>query len=68
MTPSGAPVDRRRPRPATRRTRATDQLELEAMRRAFDEELDSGSRIPFEVVRRICLTFAAHLRTYGGCA
>jgi hypothetical protein len=68
MNTDAAPADRRSPRPATERTRAMDQLELEAIRRAFDEELDSGSRIPFEVVRRICRTFAAHLRTYRGRA
>jgi len=61
-----APLDVRRPEPRTLRTRAADQLELEAIRRAFDEELDSGSRIPFEVVRRICRAFAAHLRMHEG--
>ena len=54
-------------RPRALRTRAADQLELEAIRRAFDEELDFGNRIPFEVVSRICRTFVAHLRTHEDC-
>jgi hypothetical protein len=56
-------------RAAPRRTSdhsAADAIELEAIREAFDQELDRGERIPFETVARICQNFAAHLLARGG--
>jgi hypothetical protein len=53
-------------RPSTRRRRAADQIELEAIREAFDREWDAKHHIPFEVVARICRTYAAELVKRGG--
>ena len=41
-------------------------LQLEAIREAFDRELDAGNRLSFEVVARICHNFAEQLRARGG--
>ena len=66
-----APIARRSAerRAGARRTddrSAAEALELEAIREAFDREIDEGHMVPFERVARICRTFAQHLVARGG--
>jgi hypothetical protein len=61
------PQDRRRSSLPVPKRRATDrEYELEAIREAFDRELDQGHAVAFERVVRICRTFARHLAARGG--
>ena len=65
------PLDRRATeRRATERRaddrRSASQVELEAIREAFDREIDAGHPVSFERVARICRTFAQHLVARGG--
>lgn len=60
-------LERRKPLPVAPRHRAADQqYELEAIRAAWDAEIDARHRITFEVTARICRRFAAELLKRGG--
>ncbi len=45
---------------------AADALMLEAIRVAWDQEIDQRHPITWEQAARICRNFAAHLAAHGG--